>query len=164
MIRAGRMAEFEIVQTEADVAAGQELNVEESANQVDGHRLALLQLLALDLSTQIRASDALAATPIEVMTASSDQTALQQQPEYLQRLIGSRQADSTWCWRRTSACGCLAGKRCQPDPRLLQRGRKRSNSRSWDSYAPGYRWKFPSATSRQENEVRAQVDVDTRRS
>ncbi|VCX89132.1 hypothetical protein BANRA_00013 [Pseudomonas aeruginosa] len=64
MIRAGRMAEFEIVQTEADVAS-QELNVE-STNQVDSARLALLQLLALDLSTQIRASDALAATPIEV--------------------------------------------------------------------------------------------------
>ncbi|MBN0031084.1 TolC family protein, partial [Pseudomonas aeruginosa] len=60
MIRAGRMAEFEIVQTEADVAS-QELNVEESTNQVDSARLALLQLLALDLSTQIRASDALAA-------------------------------------------------------------------------------------------------------
>ena len=62
MIRAGRMAEFEIVQTEADVAS-QELNVEESANQVDSARLALLQLLALDLSTQM------AATPIG-LTAS----------------------------------------------------------------------------------------------
>lgn len=92
MIRAGRMAEFEIVQTEADVAS-QELNVEESANQVDSARLALLQLLALDLSTQIRASDALAATPIEVDRQQAIRTALQQQPEYLQRLIGSRQAD-----------------------------------------------------------------------
>ncbi len=45
MIRAGRMAEFEIVQTEADVAS-QELNVEESANQVDSARLALQPLLA----------------------------------------------------------------------------------------------------------------------
>ncbi|EOJ3293726.1 TolC family protein, partial [Pseudomonas aeruginosa] len=92
MIRAGRMAEFEIVQTEADVAS-QELNVEESTNQVDSARLALLQLLALDLSTQIRASDALAATPIEVDRQQAIRTALQQQPEYLQRLIGSRQAD-----------------------------------------------------------------------
>ncbi|WP_163277871.1 TolC family protein, partial [Klebsiella aerogenes] len=49
MIAAGRMAEFDSVQTEADVAT-QELNVEESTNQVDSARLALLQLLALDLS------------------------------------------------------------------------------------------------------------------
>lgn len=36
MIRAGRMAEFEIVQTEADVAS-QELNVEESTNRSTAH-------------------------------------------------------------------------------------------------------------------------------
>lgn len=53
MIDAGRMAEFEIVQTEADVAT-QELAVEEAANQLDASRLELLRLLALDLHTHLR--------------------------------------------------------------------------------------------------------------
>ncbi|WP_323166719.1 TolC family protein, partial [Pseudomonas bubulae] len=48
LIGAGRMAEFEIVQTEADIAT-QQLGVEEAQNQLDTNRLALLRLLALDL-------------------------------------------------------------------------------------------------------------------
>ncbi len=47
MIAAGRMAEFEIVQTEAEVAS-QELAYEEARNQTDTARLPLLQLLALE--------------------------------------------------------------------------------------------------------------------
>ena len=140
MIRAGRMAEFEIVQTEADVAS-QELNVEESANQVDSARLALLQLLALDLSTQIRASDALAATPIEVDRQQAIRTALQQQPEYLQRLIGSRQADLNLVLAKNQRLWdvSLVGGASQIRDRYSEGGG--DNSRSWDSYA-GYRWKF----------------------
>lgn len=51
LISAGRMAEFEIVQTEADIAS-QELGVEEARNQVDVNRLSLLRLLALDMHVQ----------------------------------------------------------------------------------------------------------------
>ncbi|KAF1004909.1 MAG: hypothetical protein GAK32_02723 [Pseudomonas fluorescens] len=51
MISAGRMAEFEIVQTEADIAT-QQLGVEEAQNQLDTSRLSLLRLLALDLSSR----------------------------------------------------------------------------------------------------------------
>lgn len=56
MIQAGRMAEFDAVQTEASLAT-QELSVEEAANQVDTSRLDLLRLLALDLSSPVRATD-----------------------------------------------------------------------------------------------------------
>ncbi len=56
LIAAGRMAEFEIVQTEAD-AATQELGVEEAANNLDASRRGLLRLLAFDLNTPVRASD-----------------------------------------------------------------------------------------------------------
>lgn len=45
LIASGRMAEFEIVQTEADIAT-QELGVEEARNKVDVNRLSLLRLLA----------------------------------------------------------------------------------------------------------------------
>ena len=65
MIEAGRMAEFEVVQTEASLAS-QELGVEEAANLVDRSRLELLRLLALDLSSPVRATDALHAEAIEI--------------------------------------------------------------------------------------------------
>lgn len=145
MIRAGRMAEFEIVQTEADVAS-QELNVEESANQVDSARLALLQLLALDLSTQIRASDALAATPIEVDRQQAIRTALQQQPEYLQRLIGSRQADLNLVLAKNQRLWdvSLVGGASQIRDRYSEAV---ATIHAAGTATPGYRWKFPSATS-----------------
>lgn len=145
MIRAGRMAEFEIVQTEADVAS-QELNVEESTNQVDSARLALLQLLALDLSTQIRASDALAATPIEVDRQQAIRTALQQQPEYLQRLIGSRQADLNLVLAKNQRLWdvSLVGA---PARSATATARAVATIHAAGTATPGYRWKFPSATS-----------------
>ncbi|MGP0015934.1 TolC family protein, partial [Pseudomonas sp.] len=65
LIAAGRMAEFEIVQTEADIAT-QELGVEEARNQVDINRLSLLRLLALDLSTPIHATEALEANRVSI--------------------------------------------------------------------------------------------------
>ena len=77
MIEAGRMAEFEIVQTEADLAT-QELSVEEAANQLDSARLELLRLLALDLSSQVRASDALEVERIEVNREQAVRLAEQQ--------------------------------------------------------------------------------------
>ncbi|WP_319062322.1 TolC family protein [Pseudomonas aeruginosa] len=162
MIRAGRMAEFEIVQTEADVAS-QELNVEESTNQVDSARLALLQLLALDLSTQIRASDALAATPIEVDRQQAIRTALQQQPEYLQRLIGSRQADLNLVLAKNQRLWdvSLVGGASQIRDRYSEGGG--DNSRSWDSYA-GVQVEIPIGDlSRRQAEVRAQVDVENQK-
>lgn len=66
LIAAGRMAEFEIVQTEAD-AATQELGVEEAANHLDASRRGLLRLLAFDLNTPVRASDALGANVLTSM-------------------------------------------------------------------------------------------------
>lgn len=92
MIEAGRMAEFEIVQTEADLAT-QELGVEEAANQVDTSRLELLRLLALDLSSRVRASDELGAEPMEVNREQALHLAEQQQPDYLRQLIAREQAD-----------------------------------------------------------------------
>ena len=65
LIAAGRMAEFEIVQTEAD-AATQELGVEEAANNLDASRRGLLRLLAFDLNTPVRASDVLEAKRVDL--------------------------------------------------------------------------------------------------
>ena len=92
LISAGRMAEFEIVQTEADIAT-QQLGVEEARNQLDTSRLALLRLLALDLSTPVRATEALEASPMEIDKRQAFNLAQNQQPEYLAALLGSQQAD-----------------------------------------------------------------------
>ncbi|QKJ68294.1 TolC family protein (plasmid) [Deefgea piscis] len=91
LISAGRMAEFEIVQTEAD-AATQELAVEEAKNQLDASRVELLRLLAIDLATAIRANDDLNAEPVVIDNAQAQRVALENQPEYLAQLIAGQQA------------------------------------------------------------------------
>ena len=82
LIAAGRMAQFEIIQTEAD-AANQELGVEEARNQMDASKLALLQLLALDLNNPIKASDSLKADPMQINELQAQRVALEHQPDYL---------------------------------------------------------------------------------
>lgn len=91
MINAGRMAQFEIVQTEADYAT-QELGVQEAQNQLDAYRLELLQLLALDLESRIQAVETLDATPVQLSRVQALDTALEQQPAYLGQLIANEQA------------------------------------------------------------------------
>ncbi|QKO12644.1 hypothetical protein HAT91_00980 [Dickeya solani] len=92
LIAAGRMAEFEIIQTEADVAT-QELSREEALNQLDVSRLALLQLLALDLRTPVRATERLQAGRVDVSPAAALSQAEALQPAYLTQLIVDKQAD-----------------------------------------------------------------------
>ncbi len=92
LIAAGRMAEFEIIQTEADVAT-QELSREEALNQLDVSRLALLQLLALDLRTPVRATERLQASRVDVSPAAALSQAEALQPAYLTQLIVDKQAD-----------------------------------------------------------------------
>ena len=65
LIAVGRMAEFEIIQTQAD-AAMQELAVEEATNNLDSCRRELLHLLSLDLNYQIHANDLLEAKKINI--------------------------------------------------------------------------------------------------
>lgn len=77
LIAAGRMAAFERVQTEAELAA-QQLAVEEARNQLDSVRLELLQLLALDHGQALRASEALVAKRIEIDGAQALRVALAQ--------------------------------------------------------------------------------------
>lgn len=81
MIDAGRMAEVEIFQTEAEVA-NREVALEEAENQVDASRLALLALLALELRTPF-----VAVAPKDVVWIDADpgqalEAALSFQPDY----------------------------------------------------------------------------------
>lgn len=82
LIEAGRMAEVEIIQTEAQVA-NQEVALEEASNQIDASRLALLNLLALEPSAAIVASASEVATVKTVGVQQALAVALEKQPDYL---------------------------------------------------------------------------------
>ena len=160
LISAGRMAEFEIVQTEADIAT-QQLGVEEAQNQLDTSRLALLRLLALDLSTPVRATEALEANPMEIDKRQAFNLAQNQQPEYLAALLGSQQADLNLVIAKDSGrwqVDLVTGAnqiRANTDNNA-----GRSNNRTWDSYA-GVQVQIPIGDiSTRQAEVRARVNVE----
>ncbi|MBA1429709.1 TolC family protein [Pseudomonas orientalis] len=160
LISAGRMAEFEIVQTEADIAT-QQLGVEEAQNQLDTSRLALLRLLALDLSTPIRATEALEARAMEIDKRQAFNLAQTQQPEYLAALLGSQRADLNLVIAKDSGrwqVDLVAGANQVRDANDSENGR--THNRNWDSYA-GVQVQIPIGDiSTRQAEVRARVDVE----
>jgi len=92
LVEAGRMAEFDVVQTEADVLT-QELNVEEARNTLDQRRMDLVRLLALDLRKPIRAVENLEAAPVKTDLEGAKRIALTNQPDYLMQQIAAKQAE-----------------------------------------------------------------------
>lgn len=161
MISAGRMAAFEIVQTEAGVAT-QELGVEEAANQLEASRLDLLRLLALDLHTQIRAVDTLDVTRIEFGLAEALTIAREQQPAYLTQLIAAEQAAINLTIARNERLWdvSLVGGATQIRDQYPN-GADYESTRSWEGYA-GIQVDIPIGDlSRRQAEVRAEVDVET---
>lgn len=160
LISAGRMAEFEIVQTEADIAT-QQLGVEEARNQLDTSRLALLRLLALDLSTPVRATEALEASPMEIDKRQAFNLAQNQQPEYLAALLGSQQADLDLVIAKDSGrwqVDLVAGANQIRAATDSDDGH--NNNRTWDSYA-GVQVQIPIGDiSTRQAEVRARVNVE----
>ncbi|MGM3192872.1 TolC family protein [Dickeya dadantii subsp. dieffenbachiae] len=156
MIAAGRMAEFEIVQTEAEVAT-QELSYEDARNQLDTARLALLQLLALNLNTPIVATEAMQAARIDVNAAQALSKAESLQPAYLTYLIASEQAKINLTVARNEQLWdvSLVGGTSQVNDRSTQNG----NSRTWENYV-GVQVDIPIGDmSRRQAEVQAQVSV-----
>ncbi|MEQ4454432.1 TolC family protein [Kosakonia sp. YIM B13605] len=156
MISAGRMAEFEIVQTEAEVAS-QELAHEEARNRVDMARLALLQLLALDLHAPIVATEALQAKPVEVQADRALKQAEASQPAYLAQLLVGEQAAINLAVARNDRLWdvSLVGGATQQ----RNRAARGDGSRNWDNYV-GVQVAIPigDMTARQA-EVQAQVNV-----
>ncbi|WP_313627886.1 TolC family protein [Kosakonia sp.] len=156
MISAGRMAEFEIVQTEAEVAS-QELSHEEARNRVDMARLALLQLLALDLHAPIVATEALQAKPVEVQADRALKQAEASQPAYLAQLLVGEQAAINLSVARNDRLWdvSLVGGATQQ----RNRAARGDGVRNWDNYV-GVQVEIPigDMTARQA-EVQAQVNV-----
>ncbi|MFK3815397.1 TolC family protein [Pseudomonas sp. NPDC089407] len=92
LITAGRMAAFEIIQAEAEVAT-QELAQESSRSQLQQSRLALAQALAIDLATPLRAVDEVEVQQVHVDAAQALARAEALQPAYLmQRITGEQLA------------------------------------------------------------------------
>jgi outer membrane protein TolC len=160
LISAGRMAEFEIVQTEADIAT-QQLGVEEAQNFLDSSRLALLRLLAVDLSTPIRATEALEAKRMDIDKGQAFNLAQNQQPDYLATLLGSQQAalnlviaEDTGRWQVDLVTGASQIRT------ITSNDSGYSNNRRWDSYV-GVQVQIPIGDiSTRQAEVRARVDLE----
>ncbi|EGH20755.1 outer membrane efflux protein [Pseudomonas amygdali pv. mori str. 301020] len=158
MIAAGRMAEFEIVQTEAEVAS-QELGYEEARNQTDTARLALLQLLALNLNTPIVATEALHALRVDVNAAQALQQAEALQPTYLSQLVYSEQATINLAVARNERLWdiSLVGGVSQ----IRDRNTLSGSPRTWENYV-GIQVEIPIGDiSTRQAEVQAQVSVRT---
>lgn len=162
MISAGRMAQFELVQTEAD-SATQELAVEEAMNQLASSRLGLLRLLAIDLHTPIRAIDTLAAYRIDVDFTQALLTSQEQQPGYLTQLISAEQAAINLTVASNAKLWdiSLIGGTTQTRDRYSVSGG--GDSRNWEGYA-GVQVDIPIGDmSLRQAEVRAEVEVENQK-
>ncbi|MDR1064177.1 MAG: TolC family protein [Azoarcus sp.] len=156
MIEAGRMAAFEIVQTEAD-AASQEFAAEESDNRLDAARLELLRLLALDLETPLHAAETLDARPVTVGLSAALSAAREQQPAYLAQIIAARQAEINLTVARNERLWdvSLVGGASQSHTREASYG----TNRAWETYA-GLQFDVPLGDmARQQGVLHARVAV-----
>lgn len=161
LIAAGRMAQFEIIQTEADTA-NQELGVEEARNQVEASKLALLQLLALDLNNPVNASDTPKAEPMQINELQAQRIAREHQPDYLSQVIAGEQADINFVVARNNSLWdvSLVGGANQGRDRMSGGYENRAN-RNWQSYA-GIQIEVPIGDlSTRQSEVHAKANVDT---
>ena len=97
LVRSGRMAERDVVQTKADIA-GRELQLVAARNRLDAARLALTDVLDIDSHTQIRLTDALSEglpdKPDQAGTADSIGEARRHRPDYLRAVLGVEIAEA----------------------------------------------------------------------
>ena len=93
LIETGRMAEQEIVQTEADVAE-RELSLIEARDSLNDTRLALIDILDIDSRTRIRPTEALRVDSREFHADRAVESALQHRPDYRQALLRIENAET----------------------------------------------------------------------
>ncbi|MBI5100606.1 MAG: TolC family protein [Nitrospirae bacterium] len=86
LINAGRMAEVELFQTEADVA-NREFSLLEAENNLDSARLSLIKLLDIDKRTRITPSEKVSAEPVGLDYEAARKTALENRPDYRSSLL-----------------------------------------------------------------------------
>ncbi len=96
LVRTGRMAERDIVETQADIA-GRELRLVAARNSLDAARLALADILDVDSQTRFRLTDILAGAleeePPRTDLADSVETARRHRPDHRRALVLVRIAE-----------------------------------------------------------------------
>lgn len=158
LITAGQMAEFDIFQTQADIAR-RELDIEEATNQLEAQRLELLHLMALDLTTPLQAIDPLEARQVSLDAEKAQQIAKTHQPEYLTQLIAREQVEIHGAVAHNQRLWdvSLVGGASQLQNRFGSN--EYANDRRWDAYA-GVQVDIPISNSGQRREdVQARVNV-----
>ncbi|WMU75480.1 TolC family protein (plasmid) [Enterobacter bugandensis] len=152
LIKAGRMAELDRYQAEADEAA-QTLTVEDALNQVDNNRLALLRVLNLNLETPLRATRIADIPLIQVSPEKAYQVALEHAPGYLKQVIAGQSA----------ALNLIVARNNQLWDVSIKAGAEQLNSRPGDNHWQGYGGISVSipvgSLSQQQSLVQAQVSV-----
>ncbi|MGE0716947.1 MAG: TolC family protein [Alphaproteobacteria bacterium] len=83
LVAAGRLAEVEIVQSQASVAR-QELSVLQARNSLDQARLDLLQILAMDVQVGLRPTEQLTAERVRLDLPKALETARANRTDYIQ--------------------------------------------------------------------------------
>lgn len=161
LIAAGRIARVDRLQNEADLAY-QELSVEQALHHLEASRQALSQLLALDVSTPLYASEALTAERVEIDQNEALLIALTRQPRHLQQRIAEELAHidlvvakNQQLWDLSLIAG--AGH----DRHGFSSDTGHGVDRRWTSYA-GLRLEIPIGDlSQRQRVVNAQVAVDS---
>ena len=104
LIRAGRMAAREIIQTEAEVA-DRELALIESENDLESANAALIDILDVDGVSRILPSTTLVVEPVRPDVEQGFRTALARRPDHLKALLdvetaklGLRKAENDLLW------------------------------------------------------------------
>jgi len=92
LIAAGRLAPVELIQSETDLA-NQKLSLRSSENQVDSGRVALLRLLRLDQSVQLKPSEPLKVVKTDLNLDELLKLAFNNRSDYLQSLISLESAE-----------------------------------------------------------------------
>ena len=87
LIRAGRLAAREIVQSEAEVA-NRELSLIETENSLQSARSSLINILDIDTPTRIRLEEALDVEPLRPDLEESIETAFARRTDHLQAVLG----------------------------------------------------------------------------
>lgn len=158
LIAAGQMAEFDILQTQADMA-NRELEVDEAINQREARRLELLHLLGLDINTELQASEPLTAQQVSLDSEEAQRIAKEHQPEYLTQLIAREQVDiqAELAHNQRLWDISLVGGASQLQNRFDNSDY--ASDRRWDAYA-GVQMEIPIGDAGQRrDEVQARVNV-----
>ncbi|WP_446469047.1 TolC family protein [Xenorhabdus stockiae] len=153
LIDAGRMAQTDIIQTQADLAM-QKLSAKEAENNVHAAKLTLLKLLALSLKTPIHATDTLKGTYVRLDVEQSIKKAQAQQPAYLTQLLSAKTADIQLLQARDSQLWDLSLVGGTSQYRSSS-----ADTRNWENYI-GIQLDIPIGDmTKQQAEVQARVDV-----